>query len=199
MNRLLCTLLLACGVQASAESQLRDISEGARYASGCDMMVTMNLSPSFPVPVRTQNGLRYRLVFYPTHPSNPGSDDEILAVGPTVVAEFDMSGKVDCTRPKGLPGGSGKPLGPANSAAAKGMTLDEYEGHEKRLYSNLEITGTAFQSRKVSPASRQAAQEYLALFRRFSEPGLQVVYRALSPEFWAWIEGLEKSPSKKKL
>jgi hypothetical protein len=161
-------------------------------------MAALEYAQSLLVPVKAKQGLRYRLVFYPTYTEKGKPSSEAIALPAQVVVEFDMTtSSVSCTRPRGLPGKLGETLGRAVPSVATQISYDAYGVEEDRLYTLVEKVGAAFVAGKSDAATRKVAAEFRALFDRFSEPGLVSTYRALSPDFWKWLDGLDapKKPS----
>lgn len=171
----LLSLLLALPASAMP---LSEISRQARYAPDCADIIGLEHAPSFPVPVMTKSGLAYRQLYYP-----------VLADGvysPGAVVQFDPAGKTTCKVGVSLPpGGSGKSLGAQLTPQAARMSHARYQADAAKLFAAVERAGKAFAAGKPDP---KAAAEFTALFDVLSEPPLRPAYRALSPEFWAWLE-----------
>jgi len=165
-----------------------------RYAGDCAKTVAIEHSQSFPVPVKTDKGLRYLVMFYPAWSSDGAAALNKDAYPPSAVARFDGDGgEVTCRAPVSLPKASFlKPLGPQLSPEAAKMTYDEYSERSERLFAALERAAGAFVAGKRDAPAREAAAEFQALFAALAEPGLKAHYRALSPDFWAWLEAPEK-------
>lgn len=189
--------LLAC--QVHAETNLEEAARDTRYAPGCERMAKLEFGQSFTLPVKTPQGLRYRLFYYPTRLEKGAGDEDWVALPAQVIAEFDLkTGEVICRRPRELPGEMGKPLGPGVPPASKGISFDAHEAEIDRLYNALERAAAGFAAGSSDAETRTAAREFRRLFNLYSEPGLASSYRSLSPEFWKWLESLDakKKPAK---
>lgn len=191
------SLLLILAPRVNAETELEEAARDTRLAPGCDRMAKSEFGQSFTLPVKTPQGLRYRLFYYPGYTEKGAKEDDWVALPAQVIAEFDLkSGEVTCRRPRELPG-EGKPLGPGVPPASKSISFDAYEAEIDKLYTALERAAAGFAAGSSDAETRKAAREFRKLFNLYSEPGLASSYRALSPEFWKWLEGLEK-PKKPK-
>lgn len=170
--------LAALTVRGEA-SQLSAASRRARYKGDCPKDVSPQNSESFPIPVKTGKGLRYRQIYYPVI--------EGLIYSPSSLAEFDPEGREGtCTVPIRVPDTVfGSPLGKNLSRKAKALSYEQYQAKSSKLYEATELVAKAYMSGIPDP---QAAKEFKELFAVMAEPGLKEFYRALSPEFWAWLE-----------
>lgn len=199
MNVLL--LLAVLSVNAAEDipgGDLADTAHYTRYAAGCVKKVLMGHSPSLPIPVLTLKGLRYALMYYPTSSPDGSSGPDAVAYPPTVIAEFDAEGRdIICRNPPAIRGADfSRPMGPAISAAAKTLSVEEYDKRAAMYYSTLETVGNAYAKRKSDARSQRAALDFRSLFDELSEPGLKEAYRAMSPKFWSWLDGFEKKPER---
>lgn len=171
-------LLALLAPPAAAESPLSIAAHYTRYAGDCAQIVKLEHAQSFPIPVKTPEGLRYRVLYYPE------VDDQAYA--PAAVAQFDLKGEATCRVRVALPAADLQaPLGPELTAKAAAMSRDKYEAKTAKLYAALERVSAAYDSGK---ADKSAAADFQDLFATLSEPALKPYYRALSPEFWAWLE-----------
>jgi hypothetical protein len=158
----------------------------ARYAADCADTVAVEQAQSFPIPVKTAKGLRYRLMYY------PAVSRQVYA--PSAMAQFDGDGSnVTCRVRVALPEVKyDAPLGPELSTRAAGMTYDAYAAQSAKLYAALERAAGAFAAGHRDAAARSDAADFHALFDELSEPALKTHYRALDPDFWAWLDSLLK-------
>jgi hypothetical protein len=184
-------LLIVLAEPAPAESVLREAARDTRYAPVCERMAKVEFAESLVLPIKTAKGMRYRLFYYPTFVEKDSSPEEALALPAKVVAEFDLtSGSVVCSRPRDLPGELGKTLGKAVPAAATAVPYDAYEADLDRLYDGLQRLAKSYSAGASDATARKDAEEFRSLFAKYSEPGLSSTYRALSPDFWKWLDGV---------
>lgn len=192
---ILSVVLLAAPAGAQqTRSALSVAAQYARYAGDCARTVALEHSQSFPVPVKTDKGLRYLVMFYPaSSPDGPAALEKDV-YPPSAVARFDGDGgDVTCRAAGRLPKSDFlKPLGPQLSPKAARMTYEEYTARSERLFAALERSAKAFDAGKRDAPALEAAAEFRTLFAALAEPGLKAHYRALSPDFWAWVEAFPK-------
>lgn len=163
---------------AAAEGPLELTARYTRYAGDCAKRVVLEHAQSFPIPVKTAQGLRYRLMYYPV--------EQQQVYAPATVAQFDPEGDATCRVSVAMPtADTSAPLGPFLSPKAAKMSRDKYESEVGKLYSALERCAAAFNAGKADKSSAAAFQKH---FAAVSEPPLLPFYRALSPDFWAWLE-----------
>lgn len=202
-------MILAAALSANAWSQpappseeglLMDSYQGIRSMAECQDRVGLESSSSFPLPARTTKGVRYRQMFYRTFSpkGENASDQKVLA--PRIFAEYDLDGTgLDCALELPMPPSEfGRPIGDWSTAAKRGIKRDAWLKQVRRLLSATQTLGQAFGSARTDGKTIAAAKEFRALFKTLAEPGLAPYYRALSPEFWDWLDGLEakKKPAK---
>lgn len=202
------TLLLLLTVTASAQPaedaddeiadlpRLETVTHAIRYSKACSPSLMNIDSDGLALPAKTKKGLRYRMPF--VRLINPDSRDSRVS-HITVLAEFDEHARnIVCGMDVPMPRGSyEKPLDtPLLSPELKKMDFDRYEKQVHRYHEVLAVVGPAFTAGKRDAVTRKAAAEFRRLFTLLSPPGLAVQYRALSPEFWIWLDEFEK-PLKK--
>lgn len=184
-------LSLAISAYAAPLTPLSAASDAARRSAACAPRVPMEYSQSAPVPVRSDGGVRYRIMFYRAVGEGP-ADDDLQVQDHIIVAEFDLNGSaVDCKVPAAFPKRKNRfaPLGPMMSAATLKMTGEAYQEREAKLYTAIERAAGAFAAGKKDA---KAAAAFRALFEAHAEPALKEHYRALSPEFFAWAGMMDK-------
>ncbi|MBI4345795.1 MAG: hypothetical protein HY553_03000 [Elusimicrobia bacterium] len=193
---LLLTLLPAWAwARERARPSLAELARAVRFTKACALVPAAH-GESLPLPVRIDGELRYRLFFFPSGSDEGPAGRRPRVWAPSDLAEFAADGSsfrcgVEAALPKA---GPDAPLGPMLSARAAKMTGDAYAAARERLLASLETAAAAF-ARAAPPdaAARAAAREFLDAFAILSEPGLRKHYRALSPEFWTWVEGAAKA------
>lgn len=167
------------------------MAERIGHEPPCSRLIPGEWSPSLPVPSLRDGRLVYR-VFFHGWSGRPGTKITIYdAQGDAV---FTPEGKVlECSeRP-----GEKKPL-PEEPMAAK--TQAEHDARVSALYGSVEEMGRLYA--KGMPVLERERLRVAAFSREFavlSGPGHAASYRALSPDFWSWVErngGAAPSPAK---
>ncbi|MBI3300336.1 MAG: hypothetical protein HYZ75_19390 [Elusimicrobia bacterium] len=184
--------LLASSVAASGAERpaLSILADSARRS--CSSNIPLEMYQSIPLPVKTEKGLRYRLMFYPAGADDPRAQQREVNE-PTRTAEFaDKGGDVACdVRPdyprrkfkKGVPRFA--PIGLLMSEPALKLSFEEYSALEREVYIAVEAAADSFTAGKADAA---AAQRFSKGFAVLSEPALQGHYRAMAPDFFAWVD-----------
>lgn len=186
--------LAAIAATAAEPSPLIDGAREARYAPACASEVPLEHHQTFPMPVRAGKGLRYRVLFYPSWSPDGETARDRLVMTPSNLAEFDPDGsRVACGLRAPLPPDDGaKPLGPIRSKKASRLPASDWLREQAALYAALQETAEAFAAGRLDAAAKDSAKRFLSAFALLSEPALARHYRAISPEFWAWVEAAAK-------
>lgn len=182
----------AYGVETA--SPLWEAYSFVRKTPQCQTVVGLEMNYSLPIPVRDNKGVRYRHMFYRTYSKKSGGDPDAQVMPPRIFAEYDIDFKdlrcdVAIPMPESEPG---KPVGAYSTPATRGMDMAQWEEQAKRFVALEEALSPDFAIGRSGPQTTLNAREFKKLFRKLAEPGLRPYYRALSPEFWMWLEGLEK-------
>lgn len=177
-------LVAACARREPAPASVSRLEEAVRRLQAlppCDKNIPQEWSPSWPVPVKDQGRLRYRVFFFGRE-GDPGKG--FVFHEPEGQALFTPSGEVrECRRaggaPRALPKDGWQPSG----------TLTEIMERSRLLYAAAEQAARLFDSGKpLSAEDKKTVADFSAAFKSLSRPGHSAAYRALSPEFWAWVE-----------
>ena len=81
-------------------------------------------------------------------------------------------------------------IGEYPHAAVAGLTYQETVDLRRQLLSITDQMIDSWAAADVSPALREAARQYAALFDRLTEPCLRAAYEALNPQFFAWLQAM---------
>ncbi len=177
-------LAAACARREPAPAPVSRLEEVVRRLQAlppCDKTIPREWSSSWPVPVKDRGRLRYRVFFF-------GRDGDpskgFVFHEPEGRALFTPSGEVqECRRE----GATARAL--TQDAWQPAGTLDEIVERSRLLYAAAEQAARLFDSNKpLSAEDKKMLADFSAAFASLSRPGHAAAYRALSPEFWAWIE-----------
>jgi hypothetical protein len=153
----------------------------AGASQACGRIIPMHWSAGIPVPALDGGSLVYKM-FFSGRDGDPekgfvfhrAEGDATLAADGRVLA---------CSRRAGSAGVLPKTAAPA------GLTLDEIERRENALYPALEDAASLYAARRELTADeKKRAAGFAAAFAFFVDEGQGPDYRALSPDFWAWLE-----------
>lgn len=167
-----------------------------RYGPECAPKIGVEVGESRLIPVRTKNGMKYRLAFFVVRGS-PVEAQRVSYVA--AVAEADERGEhVDCAVKLDLPEGEAARVagGEVATPRLKSMSMPEFERTNRRYFEMLPRVAAAYVAGKNDAATRKLAREYRELFDLLSPPSLHAYDSAMSPGFWKWLDNLEK-PKKK--
>ena len=177
-------LAAACARQEPAPAPASRLEELVRQLPAlppCDKVIPQEWSSSWPVPVKEKGSLRYRVFFF-GRDGDPGKG--FVFHEPQGLALFTPSGEVRECRKTG-----GAPRALTQDGWQPAGTLDEIVERSRLLYAAAEQAARLFESGKpLSAADKKSVAEFASAFASLSRPGHAAAYRALSPEFWAWIE-----------
>jgi hypothetical protein len=193
---LVLTLLVACSPQGQ-ELQERPVSPFQRFVQGlgaepiCSREIPMHWSPSLPVPVLVDHRLHYR-VFFSGWERRP--DTGIVLHNAEGDALFSVDRKVIECRQRSE---TGRIIPPEKFPFAN---LEEFEARLHPLYDAIEEMGGFFaHGVSLRDAERARVQAFAREFSVLTGLGHAAAYRALSPEFWVWVEnngGIGPAPAK---
>lgn len=177
-------LLAACSRQepkpAPEASPFQRFVEGIGYSPACASVIPMEWSPSFPVPVLADRRLHYR-VFFRGWEGNPTKGIKIRdAEGDAL---FGADGKVlECSQRAKR--GSFIP-----DAKLPTEDREAFDGRIRALYASIEEMGRLYaRGVPVEGVDRARLKAFAAEFAALTPPGHAAAYRALSPDFWAWLD-----------
>lgn len=178
-------LLAACGreppaVPPPALSALQNFNQRLVGHPACATTIPMHWSPSLPVPLLIEGRLHYR-VFFSGWSGRP--DTGIVLDDAEGDALFSADAKVLECRQRSETGRKIPVLPPMV------MSLDEHEARLRPLYGLIEEIGRLYASGKpASEAERLRVRAFLKEFPELIDRGHLPAYRALSPDFWTWVE-----------
>lgn len=173
-------LLAACGKsrpKPQAEAPLKDLTERLTNRPPCSTTIPGEWSPSLPVPALQDGKLIYK-VFFSGWEGNPkrgityhtAEGDASFAPDGTILA---------CARRAGAP-----KTFPARPKT--GLSDEQWEQAQNDVYVQTEAIASLYAAGKADPAE---AAKYSAAFAAVAQlPEEAADYRALSPEFWSWLE-----------
>lgn len=180
-------LLAAAAACSKPEPEYRDerssfqvMAEGIGGEKPCSTEIPMEWSPSLPVPVLVERRLHYR-VFFRGWERGPKSEIEIRdAEGDAL---FEADGNVlEC----GRRGRKGQVIPKAELPTAD---REAFDARVRALYGSIEEMGRIYaRGMPVLGADRARVEAFAREFFALTPSGHAASYRALSPEFWAWVE-----------
>jgi hypothetical protein len=180
----LCALLIVSACSKPDEyKELRSpfqlMSMDIGFRPPCSRVVPMEWSPEYPIPVIFDGKLHYRVFFRGWE----GGPESTKIRDAEADALFEPSGKVvECSRRSER----GRPFAPSKMPTA---TRDEFDSRQRALYDSIEELGRLYaKGLPVLETDRERVRKFAEEFRLLSDPGHAASYRALSPEFWAWVE-----------
>jgi hypothetical protein len=182
-------------IAASADDGLLlESYQTIRTMAECRDKVGIGPSSSFPLPIRGSSGVRYRQMFYRTLSNGPENAPDQQVLAPKVFAEYNLDGTaLTCDLEIQMPDSEfGKPVGAWNTPETRGISRAAWLKQVTKLLAATQILGESFMNRRSDATTRATAKEFRRLFKTLSEPGLTPYYRALSPDFWKWLDTLEK-------
>ena len=178
-------LLGACSgqpeeVPAPLLSPFQRLVQSLGVDPACASEIPMHWSPSQPVPVLIDHRLHYRVFFSGWH-GRP--DTGIVIHDAEGDALFNADGKVLECRQRAETGRI------ISAQPPMVMSLDEFEARLQPLYGAIEDMGRLYASAAPVSASERARVRAFSLeFSALSSRGHAAAYRALSPDFWVWVE-----------
>ena len=148
----------------------------------CSRVIPQEWSPSFPVPGTAERRGLY-LVFFSGRAGNPKSGFRALRPGGS--AAFGADGHVvDCGRTTGAAAEI-----PGSSLLVPGMTLDQIDAKTRELSAAAEpVAALYWAGRPPGPTQKATIAEYSRQFLLLANRAHAGAYRALNPDFWAWVE-----------
>lgn len=162
------------------ESRLQTLMNDLPYQRPCSIEIPEGRGLSWPVPTLIDGKLRYRAFFYGFSKPGPGADPR----APEGEALIAPEGKVVECRSLGEKRAPILKRGPESS-----MTVDEMLARHARLYAAIESAGALYASKlPLEPERRAALGALKKEFAALSEPAHAPYYRALNPDFWAWLD-----------
>lgn len=183
---LMALIAAACGRQepVPAPVPVSALEEAARVVSAkgaCATVIPQEWSPSFPMPTKLGDGLRYRVFFYGYERA---ADRTIVFHAPQGEASFTPDGRVlDC---RAFPG---EPRVIPRDARFDSSTLDELTARASRLHADIEAVAALFASgRDIGETGRARVAAFARDFAAMASPSHAPAYRALAPDFWSWVE-----------
>jgi len=180
-------LLAAAAACSKPEPEHKDerssfqlMAEGIGDEPPCSKEIPSEWAPSLPVPVLVERRLHYR-VFFRGWERGPNSEIEIRdAEGDAL---FAADGKVlEC----GQRGRKGRVIPDAGLPTAD---REAFDARVRALYGSIEELGRLYaRGMPVLGADRARVEAFAREFFALTPSGHSASYRALSPEFWAWVE-----------
>lgn len=183
---LLAALLLAAACsrpapEPPAASPLKSAQRAASASGPCGRLIPMHWSPSVPVPALEAGRLVYKMYFF-------GRDGDPSQGFVYHAAEGDATLAADgSVRACSRRGGAVRLLPQVPPPA--GLALDEIDRREAALYPALQDAAALYAARRELTADeKKRVAGFAAAFAFFVDPGQGADYRALSPDFWSWVE-----------
>lgn len=180
-------LAAACACSRSApelpkekRSAFQILSEGLVSDPPCSSRIPMEWSPSLPVPTLKEGRLLYRVFFRGWH-GRP--DTGLFLHDAEGDALFSAEGPILDCRQREKPG---------RAFADEPSTIKdqaEYDARLRALYLSIEEMGRLFaEGNALSTEEKIKTAVFAEEFDALSSPGHARSYRALSPDFWAWVK-----------
>ena len=186
-----CLLLLAAAAAAAcgkkepapepAPSALEQAVRIIPAQGACATQIPLEWSPSWPVPSKRGGALSYRLFFFGRE-GDPAKGFTFHA--PQGEATFTPDGRVlECRRLEG------EPVAIPHDGRFDAMTLEEIMARSSRLYADTEAVAALYASgRNIGDTGRDKVAAFARDFAALADPAHAAAYRALDPDFWAWVE-----------
>lgn len=154
--------------------------QGLGVEPACAREIPVHWSPSLPVPVLVDHRLHYR-VFFSGWGGRP--DTGIVIHDAEGDALFSADGKVLECRQRAETGRT------IPEQKLPDLSLDEFDVRVHTLYGAIEKMGRLYASGiPVIDADRAQVQSFSREFAVLTGRGHAASYRALSPDFWTWVE-----------
>lgn len=184
---LILPLAAVCACQSSTpeppkeeRSAFQILSEGIGFDAPCSSRIPKEWAASLPLPVLKEGRLLYRVFFSGWH-GRP--DSGLFLHDAEGDALFTGDGKVLECRQRGTPG----KVFVDEPSPIKDRSV--YDARLRALYIAIEAMGGLFvASRALSADEKRAVASFAEEFSALSSRGHAASYRALSPEFWAWVK-----------
>lgn len=189
MRRLLplavCVLAAACSKPAPPEpapkSRLEQAVAALPSTPPCSRVIPLHWSPSLPVPSREGGAPAYRLFFY----GRDGRPPKFVFHQPEGDAVFRPDGTILSCAQRARHDGAVA----SDEGRYADMTVDQIVERERLLYLMIEDAAGLYGAGKpLTPEEKKRVVEFSSAFAFLSHPGHAAAYRALNPDFWAWVE-----------
>lgn len=162
---------------SALEAAVRAVSaEGA-----CGTQIPVHWSTSLPVPSMRGGKLHYRVFFF----GRDGSPEKgFIFHSPEGEASFTPDGRVlKCGQ---LPGSAAQI---PRDLRFEALTLEEIVARSSRLHADIEAVAAYYAAgRDIGESGRARVAAFARDFAGLANPGHAAAYRALDPDFWAWVE-----------
>lgn len=176
----------ACGrketpPEPAAASALEESVRMVAERGPCGTLIPIEWAPSLPVPSKQGGSPRYRVFFF----GREGNPEKGFTFHmPEGEASFTTDGRVlECRR---LPG---KAAGIPHDGRFDQMTLEEVDARSSKLYADIEAVAALYASgRDIGETGRARVAAFARDFAGLADPAHAAAYRALDPDFWAWVE-----------
>lgn len=187
MKRTALALMLLASACSKPPEEPKDVRskfefmvQGIGWEEPCSRIIPAEWGPSMPVPAVRDGKLTYRVFFYGWSGSPSAGIRINDAQGD---AEFSPEGKVlSCTRRTGPKRDFPDDAAPATEGKARPHRVSE-------LYPSIEEMGRLFaRGAPVLDQNRARLAAFSTEFAELAFPGHAAAYRALSPDFWTWVE-----------
>lgn len=182
---LLAAAAAACGRReppaAPAPSALQEAARAAGSQGACATLIPLEWAPSWPVPSKQGGAFHYRVFFF----GREGSPEKgFVFHTPEGEASFTTDGRVlECRRL------SGKASAIPPDTRFDTATLDEIDVRSARLYADTEAVAALYAAgRDIGETGRARVAAFARDFAALADPAHAAAYRALDPDFWAWVE-----------
>lgn len=175
----------ACGKKAPPPplpvSALEHATRLLSAQGACATVIPLQWAPSFPVPSLRGGKLHYRVFFY-GYRRVPGK--ELVFHAPQGEAAFTPDGGVLACRAY-----PGETVVIPHDARFKALTLQEIIARSSQLHSDIETVAAYYAAgRDIGETGRARVAAFARDFAGLADPAHAAAYRALDPDFWAWVE-----------
>lgn len=155
----------------------------ASAAPACARVIPVHWSPSWPVPALENGKLVYWMFFF-GRDGSPGTGFEFHR--PEADAVLSAEGNVLACRARAEKAAALPAVKPERGGAAE---LEARARRERAQYARIERVASLYAAKTpLAPGDRAAVEEFASEFKSLSVSGHADAYRALSPDFWDWID-----------
>ena len=174
--------LAACqrAVDLNKPVKLEEDLRQAKTSKACEAIIPIEAPPSWPVP--TGRPEEFKIFFIPWLGA-PGKLELMSPLGEAVLSKGSVA---SCVLLPGTPRVLGSRRWPEGLAR---LGSDAFEAKARRLYGATEEIGALYAAKPaLSSSQKETIVAYGKVFLEMAEPDLLTFYRALNPDFWAWVK-----------
>jgi len=163
------------------KSALEKTVAGLLSAPPCSAAIPHHWSWSWPIPVKERGAFAYKLFFY----GRDGRPPAFVYHQPEGDAVFRPDGTIVSCAQRAQHGGSA----PSANARYAGMTLEQIVERQRLTYFAIEdVAGLYAAGKPLNAEQKGRVAAFSEEFAFLTLPGHAPAYRALSPDFWSWVQ-----------